>query len=124
MKKSESLRFIRLANELIESLGAVRNKSSSAYEWTLKTKAGPLQLHVEDYSSPSNGPGTVCGCFDNLTRISDVMRTTLSVMNVNLHSGKWNHHFFDDWGVSQALSCMETRLKSIVILKKKEPHNV
>ncbi len=101
MQSQERLRFVRQANELIESLGAIGEDDY----WFLETKCGRLRLHV--YDNSTTGPGTVFTCFDEPGRAKEHVEC-------NPHSGKWNHHYFDLWEVDHALVDIEYQIKKVL----------
>jgi acetylornithine deacetylase/succinyl-diaminopimelate desuccinylase-like protein len=103
MRKRDRQRFVKQANKLIESLGGVHRERHN--EWELETRFGRLVLHVtENYVG---GPGTVFTRFDD---------PSIAKRNVccNRCSGKWNHHYFEEWTVETALVDLEYRLRKVL----------
>ena len=44
------------------------------------------------------GPGWVAGRFDEVDRACDLLNPQrLGNSGINIHSGKWNHHYHDGW---------------------------
>jgi len=102
MRKRDKERFVKKANHLIKSLGAV--PGDKGMDWTLHTIAGPLRLCVRQ--NLSEGPGSVFTRFGNPEQAK-------KTVGCNPYSGKWNHHYFDPWSVNDALNNLEFELAKV-----------
>jgi hypothetical protein len=106
MRKKERERFVRMATQLLLDMGA-KQDGGEVYPLTLETKAGRLFLSVTE--NATDGPGTVFTCF-----MDDPKAARALVPDCNPCSGKWNHHYFNDWSVEAALADVEFQLKRIL----------
>jgi hypothetical protein len=112
LKKSERNRFVKEATALIQRYGgeigeeihrnSVDNDLRSSL--TMHTRFGPLDLNVTTNST--EGPGTVFARFK-------YARLAKQGAGASYPSGKWNHHYFGDFTVEQALDDIEDQLKLI-----------
>lgn len=105
MSKRDQQRFVREATALIEKYGGVANDDH--YDWTMETKYGRLVLRIDDHRT-GDGPGTVFTRFDE-------PKWAYENTNCNPYSGKWNHHYFNNWTLKTALTDLEYQLKTIAI---------
>jgi hypothetical protein len=105
MRKRDRQRFIRRCRELIARLGGVG--TDGLYQWQLSTRYGRLGLSV--IKNTTGGPGTVFTRFDD-------PKAAHPQTGCNPYSGKWNHHYFDNWTVDDALTDVERRLRSVVLM--------
>ncbi len=104
MRKKERERFAKSVKELLLSLGAKQDEGR-LYPFTLETKAGGLSLSISD--NATDGPGTVFTRFDD-------PKTARLFVDCNPHTGKCNHHYFNDWSVDAALADLAYHLKWIL----------
>ena len=106
MRKQDRQRFVREANKLIESLGATRDcEYRSGDYWRLDTICGPLWLLVDD--DQPTGIGAVYTHFGE-------PKEALPLTDCNPHSGKWNHHYSDNWhSVDNAIKDLTYELRRI-----------
>lgn len=108
MRKSECLRFVKEARELIIRLGG--QPSADLRDYCLLTRYGELRLSVYDHvGSRVSGPGWVAACFEN------TKQSFADDLQVNTYSGKWNHHYFAPWTVDEALADLEWQLKRVLV---------
>lgn len=113
MRQRDRDRFVKKANALIDSLGAIRI-DGTAY---LETKAGRLTIRVDDAKYQTNGLGTVFTHFHEPKRALDVVwgaHENPVHSSVNPHSGKWNFHYFSEWTVIDALEDLEYQLRKVM----------
>jgi hypothetical protein len=103
MRKRDRQLFVRRCHDLIARLGGIR--TDGFYQWELPTRYGQLGLSVTE--NTTSGPGTVFTRFDD-------PKAAHPHTNCNPYSGKWNHHYFGDWTVDDALAEFECRLQSVL----------
>jgi hypothetical protein len=103
LKKQRRL-FLAEATKLLLDLGA-RRDGGETYEFTLPTKAGLLRLHPEE--DRLDGLGTVFACFDD-------PQAARELVSCNKFSGKWNHHYFEDWTVEAAIDDLSAQLRTVL----------
>jgi hypothetical protein len=101
MTNKERQLFLAKVNELLLSLGATQHGD----DFILQTKTGKLTL----FPTPNEtiGLGTVFGRFDD-------PKAALKLVPCNPYSGKWNHHFFDEWTVESAMAELEFQLRKVI----------
>jgi len=116
IEKSEQKDFVSQMTDLIKNMGAKENVDTFlGYSFTfVSTKCGPY--HVCVYSGSSkNSLGWIAGRFDNLELSSNLLGKTLNNSNnFNPFSGKWNHHYFDNWTTKLAIEDFRNKLNKIL----------
>lgn len=80
--KKESLSFVKNMTEELIKINAVPFISDSL-QFDLKTKFGILWIRIDEDNH---------SCFTVYARFVDVKKMPKNVINVNSHSGKYNHH--------------------------------
>jgi hypothetical protein len=112
MRKRDRQRFVHRCHELIKTFGGVRTEGF--YEWALPTRYGRLGLTVTE--NTAGGPGTVFTRFDD-------PQAAHPHTGCNRFSGKWNHHYFDNWTVDTALADLECDLHRVLPAETCEAHD-
>ena len=103
MRQRDRRLFVQRCAALIADLGGV--PVDGLYQWELATRFGRLSLSVIENTTV--GPGTVFTRFDD-------PKTAQPQTGCNPYSGKWNHHYFDNWTVDIALTDIEHCLRSVL----------
>jgi hypothetical protein len=102
MTRRERQRFVKEAQALLLSLGAVQQGD----DFILQTKAGRLTLHPAE--DRLDGLGTVFTRFDD-------PQAARKLVDCNRFSGKWNQNYFHDWTTETAIYDLGYQLSKVLI---------
>jgi hypothetical protein len=101
-------RFVARLRAVLEELGC-RQATMSFYQYTLETRAGLLRVSVHPNSSSAGA--WVAARFEEPRRATELLGHGFSD-NPNPHTGKWNHHFFDEaFSTDESIAEAESHLR-------------
>lgn len=92
MTKRNRAKLVKLWSRWCTQVSAQPTERLS-YNWMVSTIVGPLYLHMDPLGSPA-----IFGRFDDVEAACSKLNPHKSFgMGLNPYSGKWNHHYPDDW---------------------------
>ncbi len=119
MAKAKRKQFVKVIRDYLLSIGAVETKADlnnkhsiygdfPSYEFVYDSKCGTLHLavHARGSYKGSSGPGDVMSRFA-------LPKMAHRHVNCNPHSGKWNHQYFENCTIEEALENFKSEMEKI-----------